>query len=77
MMYFFDNDKHHLPHNQVKYGEFTCVVSIVDSEVLQGELPHNKLKSVWARIELHRDELMANWELAINGKELFDIEPLQ
>jgi hypothetical protein len=77
MMYFFDTDKHHLPHIHIKYGEFTCVISIADSELLQGDLPRNKLKLVWAWIELHRDELMANWELAVNGKELFDIKPLQ
>ena len=76
IMYFFDTDKHLLTHIHVKYGEFTCVISIVESEVLQGEIPRNKLKLVWAWIELHRDELMANRELAINGKELFDIKPL-
>ncbi len=77
MMYFFDTDKHHLPHIHIKHGEFNCVVSILDSEVLQGDLPGNKLRLVLAWIELHRDELMANWELAINGKALFDIKPLQ
>jgi hypothetical protein len=77
MMYFFDTDKHHLPHIHIKFDEFTCVISIADSEILQGDLPRNKLKLVWAWIELHRDELMANWELAVNGKELFDIKPLQ
>lgn len=77
MMYYFDTDKHHLPHIHIKYSEFTCVISITDSELLQGDMPGNKLKLVWAWIELHRDELMANWELAINGNKLFDIKPLQ
>ena len=39
MMYYFDTDKHHLPHIHIKYGEFTCVISIIDSEMLLGELP--------------------------------------
>jgi hypothetical protein len=28
-------------------------------------------------IEIHKDELLANWELAINGQEVFKIEPLK
>jgi hypothetical protein len=32
---------------------------------------------VQAWIEIHKEELLANWELAINGQELFKIEPLK
>lgn len=77
MMYYFDTDKHHLPHIHVKYGEFSCVISIIDSSVIQGYLPSNKMKLMIAWIELHKDELNANWELAITGNQLFDIKPLQ
>ena len=77
MMYYFDTDKPHLPHIYVKFAEFTCVISIIDNELLEGDLPKNKLKLVLAWIEIHRDELLANWELAINGNKLFDIKPLQ
>lgn len=77
MMYFFDTDHHHLPHIHLKYSEFTCVISIIESELLEGDLPKNKMRLVVAWIELHRDELMANWELAKNGEELYKIQPLQ
>ncbi len=77
MMYYFDTDKHHLPHIHVKYGEFTCVIDIFNMELLEGDLPKNKLRLVWAWVELHKDELMANWELAKAGNKLFDIKPLQ
>ena len=30
---------------------------------------------VW--IEIHRDELLADWQLAVNGEEVFKIEPLK
>jgi hypothetical protein len=30
---------------------------------------------VQAWIEIHRDELLADWQLAINGTEVFKIEP--
>ncbi len=77
MMYFFDTVKHHLPHIHVKYGEFTAVISIPEGEVIEGNLPKNKLKLIFAWVELHREELMANWELAVNGDLPQKIDPLK
>ena len=37
---------------------------------------HSELRLVQAWIELHRDELMADWELAVNGKSPYKIAPL-
>ncbi len=28
-------------------------------------------------IEIHRDEILADWQLAVNGEEVFRIEPLK
>lgn len=36
--------------------------------MLAGELPRKQLRLVQAWIELHRDELMADWEIALSGK---------
>ena len=30
-----------------------------------------------AWIEIHREELLADWQLAVNGEEMFKIEPLK
>ncbi|MDE0284258.1 MAG: DUF4160 domain-containing protein [Gammaproteobacteria bacterium] len=46
-------------------------------ELLDGKLPNKKLKMVQAWIAIHEDELMANWKLAIEGKDLFRIDPLR
>jgi hypothetical protein len=35
------------------------------------------MKSLQAWIEIHKEELLANCELAINGQEVFKIEPLK
>jgi hypothetical protein len=35
------------------------------------------MKLVQAWIEIHKEELLANWELAINGQEVFKIDPLK
>ncbi len=77
MMYFFDTERHHLPHIHVKYAEFTVVIEIQTLQILQGDLPANKLRLLLAWMEIHKDELMANWELAKNGEALFKIEPLK
>jgi hypothetical protein len=44
--------------------------------VLRGSLPTRKLKLVLAWNELHRDELMQNWELAKHQQPLQTIAPL-
>jgi len=35
------------------------------------------MKLVQAWIEIHREELTANWQLAVNGQAVFKIEPLR
>jgi len=76
-MYFFDNQRHHLPHIHVKYQGQEVVLTIPDGKILQGELKRNRMKLVQAWIEIHQDELMANWELASNGEQVFKIDPLK
>lgn len=76
-MYFFDNTRHHLPHIHVKYQDQEIVLSIPEGDVLEGELKRNKMKLVQAWVEIHQEELMANWELASNGQQIFRINPLQ
>jgi hypothetical protein len=45
----------------------------------QHKLPHVHVRYqlVQAWITLHADELMANWELAVDGKNVYQIEPLK
>ena len=77
LMYYFDNKKHHLPHIHAQYGEEEAVISIPEGSVIEGSLRTAKLKLVQAWIEIHRDELMADWDLAVTGKAVFKIEPLK
>ncbi|MBO7411962.1 MAG: DUF4160 domain-containing protein, partial [Ottowia sp.] len=76
-MYVLDTDKHHLPHIQVRYGEFKAVSEIPDGAVLEGELPARQMKLLQAWLEIHRDELMADWHLANSGQTPFRIDPLR
>jgi hypothetical protein len=42
-----------------------------------GNLPIRQRKLVLALAELHKDELIADWELASNGELPYSIEPLK
>jgi hypothetical protein len=76
-MYFFDDKQHHMPHIHVEYADSKAVINLLDGDILAGELPASKAKLVRAWIEIHRDELLANWRLAIHGNDLFKIDPLK
>ena len=76
-MYYFDKRQPHLPHIHVRYQEQEAVLSIDDGEVLGGQIKPNKLRLVQAWIEIHRDELLADWLLASEGQTVFTIDPLK
>jgi len=77
LMYYFDNRRHQQPHIHVQYSDEEAVVSIPDGTVIEGSIKSSKLKLVQAWVEIHQDELMADWRLATNGQSLFKIEPLK
>ncbi|MFY9607132.1 MAG: DUF4160 domain-containing protein [Blastocatellia bacterium] len=76
-MYFFDDQQHHLPHVHAEYSGDEAVFAITTGEVLAGGLPSGKARLMQAWIEIHKDELLADWQLAVNGEEVFKIEPLK
>ena len=76
-MYFFDDRQHHVPHVHAEYAGQKAVFDVTNGAVLAGILPPGKARLVQAWIEIHRDELLANWSLAVNGEEVFKIEPLK
>ena len=45
--------------------------------LLAGELPPRQMRMVQVWVDLHREELLADWELAKEGVEPFRIEPLK
>lgn len=75
-MFFMDIEKHRLPHIHADYQGEVGVYSIIDGELLAGKLPPNKHKLVVAWIEIHKEDLLADWELAVNGKTPFTIKGL-
>ena len=77
LMYFYDNKKHNRPHLHAEYAEYEASIAIDDGSVIRGSLPSSKLKIVQAWIEIHREDLLADWKLAFAGEPVFKIAPLQ
>jgi hypothetical protein len=77
MMFFKDTQQHNLPHIHVRYQDDKAVIGIPDAELIDGALPKKQLRMVQAWIEIHRDELMADWDLAVVGEQIYKIDPLK
>ncbi len=71
--------KDHLPpHFHASYGENQAQISITDGEIIEGSLPKKALRLVQAWAEIHKDELIANYEQSLkDGGIISRIEPLR
>ena len=76
-LYFKDDRRHKKPHIHVTYQEAEAVLALPEGEILEGSLPGNKMKLLQAWMEIHRDELLADWDLAVSGQQPYKIEPLR
>jgi hypothetical protein len=73
-MYYKD---HQPPHIHAQYQDCNAVIDILTGNITEGELPIRQLRFVQAWIEIHREDLGADWELCRNGENPFKIEPLK
>ncbi len=76
-MYLYDNKHHHTPHFHVKYAEHEASIAIESGDIIIGSLPRKQLRLVQAWVELHQDELKANWELCTHGEHPYKMPNLQ
>jgi hypothetical protein len=75
-MYSEKQGKHNMPHLHAEYSGDEVVVTL-DGEILEGKLPIPKMKLLEAWMEIHKEDLLANWNLLSNGEPFFKIEPLK
>lgn len=76
VVYMYWND--HLPaHFHAIYGSDEALVRIDDGSFVAGTFPSTAARLVREWAELHRDELLANWERAQTHDTLLPIEPLR
>lgn len=69
-------DDHNPPHFHAEYAGNRCMVDIEQGSIMKGFMPNRQMRLILAWVEIHRDELMQNWELAKDSKELIKINPL-
>lgn len=71
----FYND-HNPPHFHVRYGNQKASFSIETFAIIDGDLPSRVKGLVVEWASMHQAELLEDWELARQKKELKDIDPL-
>ncbi len=76
LMYWFDTQKHRIPHIHVRYQGKEAVLDLVGN-VLKGELNLRALKLIREWCIEHQGELQGAWTAATEGKEIPWIRPLQ
>ncbi|MBS1257331.1 MAG: hypothetical protein MAG551_00373 [Candidatus Scalindua arabica] len=76
-IYYEDTGRHNKPQIHVRCQGKKASISIEDGTVLAGKFPPKQLRMVLAWIDIHKDELIADWESAATGEEPFRIAPLQ
>ncbi len=75
-MYKENGGKHNLPHIHAEYGEYEAVFDLEGNKI-EGDLPKKKIRMVQTWIDIHQEDLLANWKLITNGQQVFRIPPLQ
>lgn len=75
-MYKEKSGKHKVPHLHAEYSGEEVVVAL-DGTVIEGSIPKNKMKLLEAWLEIHKEDLEANWTLLSNGEQFFRIDPLK
>ncbi len=68
--------EHNPPHFHVKHGDYRAVFTIHDFKVIEGNLPSRAEGMVREWAEIHKDELLKNWELIEKEEKLKKIDPL-
>lgn len=75
-IYMFFED-HNPPHFHVYYDGSSALVSILDGTILKGSLPPQAKRLVKKWLELHRNELLENWNRLSNSESILSIKPLR
>ncbi len=71
------NKRNSDPYVMVMYEGRDAGINIQDNQLIYGYLPDNKLLLANAWIEIHREELLANWQYGRTTGEYFKVDPLR
>ena len=72
----YNNGEHNPPHFHATYQGHNAVFYL-DGEMKEGDMPKKQQKLIAAWAEIHKEELIANWDLAMSEQPLYKIDPLR
>ena len=75
-MYNEQGGQHNVPHIHAEYQGNEVVIDL-DGNVLAGNIKPDKLRMVQVWMDIHREDLEANWKLLSAGEQFFRIDPLR
>ena len=67
--------EHNPPHFHVKYQGYEAIVTINEG-IVTGSIPRRALRLVYEWLDLHKDELLANWQRLTENQSPVKISPL-
>jgi hypothetical protein len=70
-------EEHNPPHFHAKYGNDKAVFTIKELKLIQGKLSPRVKSLVLEWADLHRDELLEDWNLAKENETLKKIKGLE
>ena len=65
----YNTGEHNPPHFHATYQGYNAVFNM-EGDLTDGEMPRKQQKLISAWAEIHKDELLVNWELAISEQPL-------
>jgi len=76
-MYMEPGAPHHQPHFHAYYQDAMAIYRIDEIKLISGSLPKRQTRFVEAWAEIHREELLKDWDRLQNGQAPLPIEPLK
>jgi hypothetical protein len=73
---FMNFNEHNPPHFHAKYGDYEITIEIITG-IIEGKFPKRALNMVIEWYEIHKDELLQDWELIRTTGEFKKIAPLE
>ena len=70
---YFQQAEHNPPHIHAIYGEYIASISIIDFQILEGDLPNKAISLVLEWMMIYKDELLMMWNTQ-NFKQLPPLE---
>lgn len=66
--------KHNMPHIHVYYNEYSCIVSILDGKILDGNIPIKQKIIMYQWLIKYKEIILLKWIELIEGKSITKIE---